>query len=735
MKRLYFSLLCAVFALSYANAAMPPAGTTVYLDISQNQTWINAINAGGNIRFHYYSSCSGGSELWVQMLSLPGNTIFYYTVPSYTCANMGFELRSSSNSRIYEIYSVDNWQSGQNCFILNSNAGGGNGSSIGTYGIYSTGPTVILTVTPNPANVGGSVTLSATTNNFSETPTFAFFVKTPESTSFEPITSPYSGFTDCGIYEFKVTATSDTESAETTKQISATRALQAGDVVYFQPNGWWNNSNAKFRAVFGGSVTIEYELVEGTAGVDGCVYGLIITPAAAAAQSSFIIQRYNPANSSVWNTIPNLVSKDWCTYNCFKVDNPSGAESGNGLMINYDAPYIGARVNLNVSSAVVNVGESINLFATTAFFSDVPTINYFVKLPNSENFVPISGLTYSFENCGVYEFKVIATSGEEEAEDTKNVVVTRHFQEGDIIFFEPTGDWARNVYGFKASFFTPESTDIDFTLYEGEIGVEGCIYTITITEEAAAQSAFFIVKLNMHGFNDGQLMNLESLDWCSNNCYTGGPEGGTMKYIYVERESIAVKAKIPSGWAGPNYGLYVWGCNIESENNWKNTTIETYDCEKWITYAFPVEVTRANVIFVNCGNTPNNFNTGGMDNSKNNNQTIDKYITSGACFEISSNTEGKREVAVTDCPTEEGCINSIYSPFAEKIDIFTQNKQINITSAETIGRVYIYNVQGQIIYENRNVNSNSLILENIYSGMYIIKVITTNNNFSSKIVL
>ena len=267
MKKLFFSILCAFFALSSAKAALPPAGSTVYLVV--NQTWLNTLNSGGYIRFHLYSSPD-----WRENMTLVAGTTNVYSVQmpdAYNQTNLEFELMLSSGSRLYNIYNVNSWVAGQNCYTINSSVTSGNAPTSGTYGIYTptviTDPTVTLTVSAT-VSVGNSVELLSETLNFTCEPNVEYSVKVPGSDNFVPTGTSYT-FTECGVYEFKAVASCDAEEDENVKTVTAIIPRSEVDIVYFKPNSAWQASDAVFQLHFyGGTCTPEprimMTLVSGT---------------------------------------------------------------------------------------------------------------------------------------------------------------------------------------------------------------------------------------------------------------------------------------------------------------------------------------------------------------------------------------------------------------------------------------------------------------------------------------
>lgn len=105
-------------------------------------------------------------------------------------------------------------------------------------------------------------------------------------------------------------------------------------------------------------------------------------------------------------------------------------------------------------------------------------------------------------------------------------------------------------------------------------------------------------------------------------------------------------------------------------------------------------------------------------------------------YEIKSETgeENRRKISPAATPANCGSSTTTTST-VEKLNVYTENRHITITSTQSIGKVYVYNVQGQAVYINHSVNSTSLSVPEIPQGIYILRVITKNNNYSSKIVV
>ncbi len=89
-------------------------------------------------------------------------------------------------------------------------------------------------------------------------------------------------------------------------------------------------------------------------------------------------------------------------------------------------------------------------------------------------------------------------------------------------------------------------------------------------------------------------------------------------------------------------------------------------------------------------------------------------------------------INVSDTGSAELPVNSY-----DGIQIFSQDNNIYLhaTPEEIIKNINAYNVQGQIIYSNYNVNDNSYTVNNMEKGYYFIKLVTDKRSVSKKVLV
>ncbi|MDR0829782.1 MAG: starch-binding protein, partial [Prevotellaceae bacterium] len=453
MKKLYFSLLFALIAMNSAFAWMPAVNTTIYF--KPNAAWQED---GATFELHFYSS----GNVAKTMTLVVGTLDVYEALITSTelSGNTDFEIRrkvgSTQAANVYNLAGV-NWDNG-NCYELNgslSKTANASAPSNGTMSTYTppppTAPTVTLTVTPTTVSVGGQVTLTNETVNFSGTPSIEYQVKFGTGGTYTTCTSPYT-CTTMGDYYFKAIATYNSENATSTeKKVTANCFPHEGDVIYFKPIGWWFNGSVNFKANFSGGttpVTIDFVLIEGDDSNignpdsrTGNVYALTVT-AAAATNTTLNFQR------GTYNTITGLENVDWCNYNCVNMTTVyEGAyNAGNSPMIVYTPPTTDPTVTLTLTPSTnpLLVNGTVALSATNSYFTNPGSVTYtyYVKLPSQPDYeaLPITS-PYTVTELGTYSFKVVGTEGLETDDDVKTILSTEPVK----IRFKKPDSWA-SVY-------------------------------------------------------------------------------------------------------------------------------------------------------------------------------------------------------------------------------------------------------------------------------------------------
>jgi len=194
-----------IFALFCANilSANIPAGTKLYLEPN---IW-SVENT--NQRFAAYFFGSGG-DTWVSMSPVSETDYYEVTTPAGDWSNVIFvRMNGSTTENIW----ANRWNQTDdleydginNLFTVTDWHGGTANNSQGVWSVFNVvlEPSVTLNV-PSMVYLGSSINLSATARHI-VLPEFRFSVKTPESTNFVEITSPYTPAT-AGTYTFKVEA-------------------------------------------------------------------------------------------------------------------------------------------------------------------------------------------------------------------------------------------------------------------------------------------------------------------------------------------------------------------------------------------------------------------------------------------------------------------------------------------------------------------------------------------------
>jgi len=259
---------------------------------------------------------------------------------------------------------------------------------------------------------------------------------------------------------------------------------------------------------------------------------------------------------------------------------------------------------------------------------------------------------------------------------------------------------------------------VDLSAPDGIVGEEVCITATTCPD-------FFNGNYNTTFYIKHESeQNYTSLG--NNHCFTPTEEGTYSIFVSVEQNNISASAETTINIIKPHVIRIKqpgkeWGDNIhiythtpENFGSWPGMKLVNPICDDWYEVSFETISDMGYVEFNN--GDDESFDTGkGL------------IGTNFACYTIT--TYDATPVTCTPCPTTE----TVSTVVANDINIF-YNSGINILSEEIMREVIIFNVQGQTVYANK-VNSTSLNISNLPQGIYIIRVITANNNYTSKIIV
>ncbi len=279
-------------------------------------------------------------------------------------------------------------------------------------------PYVLFDNVPTTVEAGTEITLSATSENFSGEVSYAYSVKEPDAADFTTIEGTSYTPTTVGTYTLKVVATAGEESAE--KEMKLTVKAAAIDItIRVQiPTGMtgWDYSVAPYLYNWKEEDGIAGNFVAMTSEDDNWYSATVH-----AATINFIV-----VNGDNWDggDARQTVNVEGVTASgCYTLGNASGKKSVTSTICPSTEPSV---VFDGVPSTAI-AGEAITLTSTYQNFSTEPTITYSVKAPDAADFTTIEGTSYTPTTVGTYTLKVVATAGEESAENTLNVTVTTKY--------------------------------------------------------------------------------------------------------------------------------------------------------------------------------------------------------------------------------------------------------------------------------------------------------------------
>ncbi len=270
---------------------------------------------------------------------------------------------------------------------------------------------------PTTVEAGTEVALSATSENFSGEVSYAYSVKEPDAEGFAAIDGTSYTPTTVGTYTLKVVATAGSESAE--KEMKLTVKAAAIDItIRVQiPTGMtgWDYSVAPYLYNWKEEDGIAGNFVAMTSEDDNWYSATVH-----AASINFIVVNGNNWNGDARQTVD---VKGVTASGCYTLGNASGKKSANATI----CPSTEPSVAFEGMPSTAIAGEAITLTSTYQNFSTEPTITYSVKAPDAADFTTIEGTSYTPTTVGTYTLKVVATAGEESAENTLNVTVTTKY--------------------------------------------------------------------------------------------------------------------------------------------------------------------------------------------------------------------------------------------------------------------------------------------------------------------
>ena len=451
-------LILFVFALFCANvlSAQIPAGTRLYLE--------PAIWNVDNVRFAAYFFGDSG-DAWVSMNPVSGTDYYEAITPAGTWSNVIFiRMDGEAPANIWDNRwnQTDNleYNGTNNLFTVNAWHGGANNNSQGVWSLFvgNNEPSVSLTV-PTSVILGEVITLSASSANI-ENSVFNFSVKTPESTSFVTITSPYTPAT-VGVYTFRVEAAStgnpNAVLATAEGEVEVLNRIPVGTMLYLNPTELWNVDGARFAAYFFG---VGETWIDMTA-VTETEYYEAITPAGI--WSNVIFVRMDGGTSA------NIWENSWNQTTDLEYDGV------NNLFTIIDFPpyenasspgvwsFLEPSVSFIVPTSII-LGETITL-STTSINIGNPVFSFSVRTPGSTNFVAITS-PYTPSTVGVYTFRVEAASTGNPnavlATAEREVEVLNRIPAGTKLYLNPA-IWNVDGARFAAYFFGVGETWVDMT--------------------------------------------------------------------------------------------------------------------------------------------------------------------------------------------------------------------------------------------------------------------------------
>jgi len=176
-----------------------PVGTVLYL----NPTEIWNVDGARFVAYFF-----GVGDTWVDMTAVAETDYYEVTTPDGVWSNVifvrmdGSALANVWTNRWNQTADLE-YDGTNNLYTITGVPPYEGGNNPGVWSVANLAPSVTLHV-PSVVYLGSSITLSATARQI-ENPVFAFAVRTPGSTNFIPVTSPYTPAT-VGVYTFRVYA-------------------------------------------------------------------------------------------------------------------------------------------------------------------------------------------------------------------------------------------------------------------------------------------------------------------------------------------------------------------------------------------------------------------------------------------------------------------------------------------------------------------------------------------------
>ncbi len=291
--------------------------------------------------------------------------------------------------------------------------------------------------------------------------------------------------------------------------------------LYLVPNSNWAQDNPKFSAnYFGGGTTQSF--TDFLTSTDGTHYEATVPDEA----TKVIFVRHNPAatspgwteNTNMWNQTSDLtIPTDGA--NCYTVADGAWTK-GAGTWSTYTPPVVTepiVKFGADVPTSV-EAGTAITLSATGENFSGDISYAYSVKVPDAEDFTAIEGTSYTPTVVGTYTLKVVATSGEENANKEMTLTVKAVAQDIIIRVQIPTG-----LTGWLSS--------ADPYLYNWSDDITGNFAAMTAEDDnwysatVHAATINFIV-VNGNSWNGDARQTADVKDVTASGCYILGNASG-----------------------------------------------------------------------------------------------------------------------------------------------------------------------------------------------------------------
>ena len=601
---------------------------------------------------------------------------------------------------------------------------------------------------PAMGTVGTPFTFETTASDCQGIANLTYYVKLPNQPNFQEISAPASPYTptQAGAYTFKVVATDGVTTLEEEKQTVVSQPESAITVKVKEYSGWgsnyyihcwdWTGAFSSFDSNDPPQMTLE-----NICGENWYSYTFPST----LTETDMLFRNRNDCTWPAADQTENINGINRVTEStCYSL--ASGSNKVEYSVIPCPEPSVG----LSVADGIVD--EEVCIMATPCpdFFDGSYNITFYVKYENAQDYESLgSNPCFSPAEAGAYSVFVSVEQNGISASAETTINVTAPFT---IRIKQPGNEW-NEIWIYAHGGTNSNCTNCQiFDVWPGmkltnptcdgwyEISLEGISDLGTVIFNDGSNGGIVgTTQFNADAINDIPILTDKA------GCYTI-TNNSSDKLVdcpkKITNAPVTIKVKRPSDWENivSDPGLHIWRWNdchnptqasdyISMEN--KCYTVNGID-ETW--YEVTLDGNNISPISFYVALYPDLVGLADYDRIQNINN-----ISGTKCYEVlntTNNPYNNKDYIEVLCPTTPCGTSEIVSPpvVVKGINIFYNSEIINILSEEIMREVMIFTAQGQVVYTNK-VNSTSLSVSKLPQGIYIIKVITASDNYTSKIIV